>query len=310
MLILGILLFLLISQSSSTSTPASASQSQVNQVETAGACLSGTSLPVSRTLVFAGGDVNDTQLYLLQSNGTRCPLTTGAHTAWGPAPSQDGRTLLYVQNQGTGSLIARLDLTNKQNISLITLPDASSPSWKSGSDAFAFDASVNGVPQVFVSPVSRSSPVQITQGPSQHSEPAWSPDGRTIALDSNETGNYQVYTMNADGSGLRQITHESRRGFHPNWSPDGTRIVYECGDGDATEICVIDSDGTRRTVLTNNQVADSQPAWSLDGDWVVAVRKRASNGLYDLVFIRTASPKTETLYSVGMPMLNTPMWMP
>jgi TolB protein len=92
-----------------------------------------------------------------------------------PAPSPDGRTIVYDTGDGTG--------------------------W----------SSANGEWDLWIADANGGAAARrLTAGPSNDWGAAWSPDGGRIAFSSGRNRVYAIVVMAADGSGRRVLTHTDR----------------------------------------------------------------------------------------------------
>jgi len=83
-------------------------------------------------------------------------------------------------------------------------------------------------------PVDKGQPRQLTAGTARDMNPCWSPDGKQIAFLSTRAGVPQVYVIPVDGGEARLLT-QMKMGVMsgPSWSPDGKWIAFTSGpEGD------------------------------------------------------------------------------
>jgi len=202
------------------------------------------------------------------------PPPTGLWPAWGPAPHQASRPILFTRD---GSI----DVINPDGMAMHQLASyGSHPSW-----------SANGTQIVFRGPESTSSPCPTTDlyvmnadGTGQHRlpatpgtnlcaderEPSWSPDGARIAYIENGT-NYPpgLYVVNTDGTGRRLVcacvSYPGQWDDGPSWSPDGTHLLFTAYEYGAV-LYMIGVDGSGKTRLASHARSGH---WSRNGDVIV-----------------------------------------
>lgn len=93
--------------------------------------------------------------------------------------------------------------------------------------------------EIFLTPLDRSRPVNLSSNPAYDGWPNWSPDGRWLVFASNrdQLPNVgQIYAIRPDGTGLKQLTGGLSKA-QPSLSADGKRLYfYENVETDQFEI--------------------------------------------------------------------------
>ncbi len=139
----------------------------------------------------------------------------------------------------------------------------------------AYESTVGGMPEVYVSGLSLASQLPVTTAPGGESEPAWSPDGSRLAYVSGQLGLHapvgvsgsfgSVFVSGAGGGGAHAITPDDAFYGEPAWAPKGGHIAYATDRGGFWNICTTTPNGTgTQRMLT--AAGDAQwPTWSPDG---------------------------------------------
>ncbi|HTF64841.1 MAG TPA: winged helix-turn-helix domain-containing protein [Edaphobacter sp.] len=157
--------------------------------------------------------------------------------------SQDGRKLVYSENQAGGSsshfdpaIIWRADLSmaggpvvrTKKLIYSQFMEDAAQPS--PDGTRLALQSARSGTNQIWLNSSEGDHPVQLTTIGRFSGTPRWSPDGRWIAFDTRVEDNVHIhshiYVVDAEGRNLHAITHGDSDNYVPSWSRDGRSIYF------------------------------------------------------------------------------------
>ena len=159
-----------------------------------------------------------------------------------------------------------------------------------GPGQIAFASNRSGIPQIYLSDLTGSSVIPITNMPDGACEPAWSPNGQQIAFVSPCTKVHDIseplspdtviYIANADGSEPTQLPTTPGGDSEPAWSPDGQRIAFTSLRDGRPLIYVIklaDETVTRVTEPTGDFEIARQPMWSPFGNQIVFTKKRAAS---------------------------------
>lgn len=150
--------------------------------------------------------------------------------------------------------------------------------------AFSWRASNKETHHIYVKPVAKGEPVQLTFGSEEDASPTWSPDGRQIAfcrwtLSADERASVPsaVHVVPALGGADRKIG-ENCEGV--SWSPDGktlavARAPNKASDSGGIDLLLLKSGERRR--LTNSH-EDMLPIYSPNGKWLAFIRAPLGRG--------------------------------
>jgi TolB protein len=179
--------------------------------------------PDGRTLVFATGDGNGTDLVAVNPDGTN-------------------RRLLTV---GRGS----------ENVSPTLAPDGRRVAFTSGRSGHpeVYIADMDGTNAELLTPY-------LFGDRSYRSNPSWSPDGRTVAFQSRLDGTFQLMTIALRDRSMKQLTSDGAN-EDPSWAPDGRHLVFVSTRTGRRELHVLDVESGRVRQLTTGGDA-RMPAWS------------------------------------------------
>ena len=235
--------------------------------------------PDGTHLVYQGEVSGDSQIFVLEENGTERQLTDVAGGALEPSWSPDGSQIAFAARSGAGGNLRTdtdifvMDADGGHFRRLMgTRSHDRSPDWSPDGSRIAFDAGG----QISVVSVADGVLRRLTQWKgSRHENPTWSPDGRWITYTRWGSGTINerlsfahLMLMRADGSEKQRLDPSRRLYFvyelSASWSPDGRSIAFTSGN--CLCIHVID-------VLTQEAVLlDTSPvtyiddlSWGTDG---------------------------------------------
>ncbi|GEM_PF-2998120 len=276
--------------------------------------------PDGQRIVFAGGEGDPDNLYLISPNGKNLQRITnltppGVQMIWGSYPcwSPDGKQIVF--RRGQYIWVANLDGTRQSPIAISTDhsrvtntgtrvgPCEWTPLWKpDGGIAFTpykeakweslgatpeFEVSVTNVDGTEVRPLVR------LQSPADGDGASWSPDGSKMAFDKN--GN--IWVAKGDGTGQSRLTG----GRHPQWSPDSQKILYVQGSKGNEVLCTIGFDGSNQTQITEpSHGYTDYHCWCPDG------KKIAFNGQYGIWIVSAQGGDAHRI----APGVYQPRWSP
>lgn len=153
--------------------------------------------------------------------------------------------------------------------------------------AFSWQPPSKETQHIYVKPVERGEPRQLTFGTQEDVLPSWSPDGKLIAFCRRVPGQtgYDldlragvfsgIYIVSANGGPERRV---GQGWGGVSWSADGRKLVAGVANGapDSGGLELLDIDTGYRTRLTAKGV-DFLPAFSPDGKWVAFKREFAGS---------------------------------
>src|SRR5262245_61831827 len=238
--------------------------------------------PDGRYFVFQSTRNSTTQIWVMReqtgffqrASQEPVQLTSGPLNYYAPAPSQDGKKIFVVGEQGRGEL-ARYDTRTQQW-----------GSYLSGISAEQLDFSWDGEWVVYVtypegslwrSKVDGSQRLQLTYPPMQASLPRWSPDGKQIAFSARAPGkHWKTYLISAEGGSSQQLTPGERMELDPGWSADGKTLVFS--DQEAKTIHLLDLRTGQVSMLPGSEGMHA-PRWSPDGRYIATIPAEARDKL-------------------------------
>jgi len=170
---------------------------------------------------------------------------------------------------------------------IIIPPPLPTPTALGGSaGVLAFVSDRSGLPQIWLSDISRQSEWQITDMQDGACQPAWSPDGEQLVFispcpgkRSTYTGS-SLYTIDVDGQNLKRLPPSLEGDYDPAWSPDGTQIAYTSLFNGLPQICLFNLKDLSIECISDGNYPEHQPAWSKDGTLLAFIRRRYSNEIW------------------------------
>lgn len=210
-----------------------------------------------------------TEIYRVSAAGGPIePVVTTARRAVFPAPTPDGRGLVYAANPSTAELgLWWQGFTNGSPARPIT-----NAVGEYGDLAVARDGSI--VATVFdvrqtlmslsVDSASDGALRAVTDGFTGDLDPSFSPRGDTVVFSSSREGSRTLWTSGSDGGNPRPLTSGSAFDERPAFSPDGQRLAFVSDRGGTRGIWMINADGGAAHAVTRAAVLDTV-SWSPDG---------------------------------------------
>jgi Tol biopolymer transport system component len=171
---------------------------------------------------------SDLRLFDLATRRTRW-ITRGLR-ARDPDVSRDGRTVVFVREQGDRSDLALvlLDGTGARDLTH-SEPGTqwSSPQWSPSGDALVASRFLPGgmLDIVRVDPES-GAVTPLTQDRARDLEPVWTPDGASVVFRSDRDGISNLYSLRIADGALSRLTNVLGGAFTPDVSPDGREVTF------------------------------------------------------------------------------------
>lgn len=188
-----------------------------------------------------------------------------------PSLSPDGRSILYVTDEGKGDdiYLLRIGGSNPQNLTSDSPNRDTMPAYSPDGNRIAFrsDREPAGI---YVMGATGENPKRVSDiGYS----PSWSPDGKKLVV---ATGHQPVpsvrtvselWTINIE-TGEKQMLVDSYA-LQPSWSPGGDRIAYWTTNSTGERrVETISVDGGESTVFASEGNTNWNPVWSPDGEFL------------------------------------------
>jgi len=168
----------------------------------------------NKYIAFVDGD---TEIYIMNADGTNAVKVTQGVTAVEPSWSPNGQQLVYTLVRDTENDIYIINVDGSGNHQLVpSRADVKnhSPSWSATGQKIAFSARENGTNVIYVINADGSNMTQLTRVDNSD-VPSWSPDDRYILF----VRRGQIYVMNADGSNAHNLVSLGVRDNSPSWQP-------------------------------------------------------------------------------------------
>ena len=218
--------------------------------------------PNGKELVYLSYRNGQPQVYIydIQSKQTYVVGTFPGIT-FAPRFSPDGKKIIMSLQEGVGSNLFEMDLSNFDRKRLTNINTA--PSYSPDSSNIVFESDKSGTQQLYVMDANGNNVRRISFGTGSYSTPVWSPRGDYIAFTKISKGRFMIGVMFTDGSGERIITD----GFHnegPTWAPNGRVLMFfreSPGEDGGPMIYSVDITGyNERKIETPGYASD--PSWS------------------------------------------------
>lgn len=240
-----------------------------------------------------------------RETGTTTPLSNRYGSAFRPAVSPDGKTLVYGSRDGQQTGLRTRDIASgterwlrfpvtRDNQEAIPDMDAL-PGYSFTPDGSALVISYGG--EFWRVPMSGAEPTKIpfraevavgvgpevkfeypiedtrTFNARQIRDAVPSPDGRRIAFSALN----RLYVADLAGGAPRRLTADTVGEYYPTWSPDGREVAYVTWSDAGGYLMKVAAAGGTPTRLSDEKAYWQAAAWSPDGRRIVSIRSAARN---------------------------------
>jgi TolB protein len=277
----------------------------------------------------SGTQWNGGRIWLMHEDGTyKYELDTGLLDNGCPSWSPDGKKLLFISANGTGTGITQELLLYTINMDGSDLQQITnnqrnvySASWSPDGTKIAYVATDSGhslknalyIVDVHGKVIKDYSSISKEYPHVQY--PSWSPDGKRIIITSNKIQkerkdfmiNTELYILDLASGDIQQVTQKAedreKQDERGSWSPDAKYIVYESGDiwtGEPFEIFIINSDS--HDVIYHSEPGnywDYQPRWTPDGTKILFSSSREQEEGYNIYIMNISDYSIDRLTDTG-----------
>ncbi len=180
--------------------------------------------PDGRSITYAHGDEEGTNLWAVGASGGTPRRLTPARSGDNTGPSFDptGRRVVFTSGRAGQPDLYLMDAdgTNAQPLTTSSLARRSengSPDWSPDGRRIAYQSQAGGVFQILSLALrDRSTKQHTSEG--ENEDPSWSPDSRHVVFSSTRTGARQLWVVDTESGRLRQLTRTAGAKL-PDWSP-------------------------------------------------------------------------------------------
>ena len=249
-------------------------------------------LPLSGEIAFSSDKDGDSEIYLMNADGTSLrQLTENEGVDYPSSWSPEGRKLAFISDRAGTSEIFVMEIDGSGSV--IQLTDDSGrnfePIWSPDGRKIAFNSWRDRDVEIFVMDPDGVNRVQLTDNDVDDVVSSWSPDSQKLAFSRTSEHIFnpdsEIFVMNADGSNALQLTDNDTFDSSPAWSPDGKTIAFESRSATATwvktgkyshaqyfysNIYVMNADGSDVIQLTYDNLS-TRVSWSTDGQYITFV---------------------------------------
>ena len=232
--------------------------------------------PDGKRLAFSRSYRNgNSDIYVMNADGSNVLRRTNGGSNWEPAWSPDGRTIAFTGYGGgtTGVLLIDADGGSGSRVLLNRPGYNANPAWSPDGRKITFTSdwrAYDFLYDLYIMNADGSGIEPLLEGPFFwvdglifYFQSAWSPDGQKIAVVvcgwGDNCSQSEIAVVNADGSGLKVLAQAG--GFaRPTWSPDGRTIAFSSSRCRAcpSSIRFVSADGGAEGVIVTN---GHSPAW-------------------------------------------------
>jgi len=226
------------------------------------------------------GNIAPSSIWVVSARGGEpAVVTDNEYFNVSPVWSPDGKSLLYISNQGGNLDVFQLPIGDSATPSgppmrLTTGLNAHSISISSNGENLAYSvftkhANIWSIPIPKEGSISISEAQPVTTGNQEIEGIDVSLDGQWIVFDSNLSGNQDIYKMRIGDGEPEQMTSHASNDFLPAWSPDGQEIAFYSFRNGNRDVFVMSADGGSLQQLTKDPAQERYPDWAPDGKQIV-----------------------------------------
>jgi len=195
----------------------------------------------------------DGNLWRIDLRGGRPERLWFGQNAVTPTIARKGNRIAYVHRTYSAD-IWQIALTKSSKLPSRPFPSnlvQQNPQFSPDGKRMVFESTRSGSPEVWVSNVDGSNPLQLTSfGGALTGTPRWSPDGQYIVFDSRATGKPELYIVSSGGGTPRMLPTLPAGGSVPYWSHDGKWIYFSSDVDLQPQIFKIPASGGQAVQLT------------------------------------------------------------
>jgi len=169
----------------------------------------------------------DSEIYVMNADGSEVQRLTQLGTAFQPAWSPDGSKIVFGSGLSRQSevFVMSADGTEQTRLTHDQFADTI-PAWSPDGNTIAFASRRHHNVDIYLMAPDGSDARRLTAARAKDMNPDWSPDGSHLVFQSHRHSNWDLYMILPDGSGLKRLTDRPAAEWAPAWSPDGTRIAF------------------------------------------------------------------------------------
>jgi TolB protein len=208
----------------------------------------------------APGD--NTQIFIINSDGTGRKQLTSKGNNYDPAFSPDGKQVIYWSTRDGRQDLYLINADGGEDGKVSDTPaHEGSPSFSPDGKKILFQSDNDGEMAIYTVDIDGANLTRLTLDAGKAYEPAYSPDGRFIAFKRDE----QIWIMDADGANAKQLTHATQPVYRPSFSPDGLQIVYQYGSFYSSRLYIMQADGRNPHDIRPGSPDGWSPRWGAYG---------------------------------------------
>ena len=256
--------------------------------------------PDGSSLVYASQRSGNSDLWILQRDGSTTQLTFDSSEDSQPTWSSDGRSILFTSSRDVSATLDRsvfFGYTFGGGIWSIPafggeasriVDDGFNPSWAPDSPRFAYDSSADGPRRIWIADASGESRNRLSADESDlaaHIRPSWSPSGQWIVYErqpGSQASAGALVLISSDGNESFQLTKGIHRDMAPAWANERT-IVFASDRGGALNLWQLHVDVDKQVVvgepsrITAGAGEEFDPAVASDGTLAYVTVRRLEN---------------------------------